>query len=87
VWLLPQTAMKSEGIFPTKPFHKGKGLRFHYRNEVERGGIPELAIAAPVLTGNTGSPIGVIVNFIHLSEFISLYPVSIIGYRGQSLHA
>src|SRR3990170_5940521 len=35
---------------------------------IEPGGLPELAISAPILTKDTGRPIGVIVNCIQLSE-------------------
>lgn len=53
-------------------FIKGKDSVSITETEVERGGIPELVISAPVLTRNTGSPIGVIVNFIYLSEIDKL---------------
>ena len=53
-------------------FIKGKDSVSITETEVERGVIPELAISAPVLTRNTGSPIGVIVNFIYLSEIDKL---------------
>lgn len=39
---------------------------------IEPGGLPELAISAPILTKDTGRPIGVIVNCIQLSEMNKL---------------
>ena len=39
---------------------------------VDPGGLPELSISAPILTKDTGRPIGVIVNCIRLSEINKL---------------
>lgn len=53
-------------------FTKGKEATTIIETIVEQGGLPELAVSAPVLTKDTHRLIGVIVNFIHISKLSNI---------------